>query len=418
VKPVAELALESWKSNNSASCKRGVRPRLAVLLSHPVQYYSPVLKALAEEIPIHVFYELGEKSTVFDKGFGVDVRWDTPLFEGYEYSYLPNWSFKPGADHFLGLISPGACSQILNWRPDAVLIYGWKYWTHLIVMRTLHRVGIPVLFRGDSTNLDVESAGLRYVARKRLLRWVYNHVDIALYVGSRNKEYFASAGLQNQQLVFAPHAVDNGLFARSLDRRSGLRQNLGIDDQDIAYLFVGKLEPRKAPDLLIEAFKRVDVAKTHLIVVGTGVMESWLRAQAGDRVHFVGFQNQSVMSHWYGASDVLVLPSSWGETWGLVINEAMASGLPIIASDKVGAAMDLVAHERNGYVFKSGDPASLADAMRRMITDNSRLEEMGKSSIEMIRSWSVGCQVAGIKTGLRIALNKRGRQCTVKQLTD
>ena len=415
---MVKLAVEGWKSNDSASCKRKIRPRLAVLLTHPVQYYSPVFKALAEAMPIHVFYEVQEKYTVFDKGFGVDVRWDTPLFEGYEYSYLPNWSFKPGMDHFLGLISPGACSQILNWRPDAVLVYGWKYWTHLTVMRTLHRVGVPVLFRGDSTNLDVKSAGLRDAARQCCLRWVYKHVDIALYVGSRNKEYFESAGLQNQQLVFAPHAVDNDLFARSLDRRAGLRQNLGIADQDIVYLFVGKLEPRKAPDLLIEAFKRVDSAKTHLIVVGTGVMESWLRAQASERVHFVGFQNQSVMSHWYAASDVLVLPSSWGETWGLVINEAMASGLPIIASDKVGAAMDLVAHGRNGYVFKSGDPISLADAMRRMITDNNGLEEMGKRSIEMNRSWSVGCQVAGIKTGLRIALNKRGRQCSVKQLTD
>jgi glycosyltransferase involved in cell wall biosynthesis len=378
-----------------------------VLLSHPVQYYSPVFKALAEAMPIHVFYELQEKYTVFDKGFGVDVRWDTPLFEGYEYSYLPNWSFKPGTDHFMGLINPGASSQILNWRPDAVLVYGWKYWTHLTVMRTLQRVGIPVLFRGDSTNLDVESSGLRYTGRKCFLRWVYNHVDIALYVGSRNKEYFMAAGLQNQQLVFAPHAVDNGLFARSLDRRGGLRQKLGIADQDVVYLFVGKLEPRKAPDLLIEAFKGVDSVKTRLIVVGTGVMESWLRAQASDRVQFVGFQNQSAISHWYAASDVLVLPSSSGETWGLVINEAMASGLPIIASDKVGAAMDLVAHERNGYVFKSGDPVSLADAMRRMIADSSRLEEMGKRSIEMITNWSVGWQVAGIKTGLRIALNKR-----------
>src|SRR5262249_52629160 len=179
-----------------------------------------------------------------------------------------------------------------------------------------------------------------------------------------------------------------------------------------------KLEPRKAPALLLEAFKTIDNPKAHLIIVGTGVMESWLRAQAGDRVHFVGFQNQSLMPHWYAASDVLVLPSSWGETWGLVINEAMASGLPIVASDKVSAAADLVAHGRNGYVFKSGDLRSLADAMRSMMTGKDKLEEMGRTSIEMIRDWSIGGQVAGIKTGVGIALGtKANLRCTVHRLT-
>ena len=101
------MLLRSAKVSNLVSSKKGGAPRLAVLLSHPVQYYSPVFKALAKDISIHVFYELQEKSTVFDKGFGVDVRWDTPLFDGYEYSYLPNRSFKPGTDHFLGLINPG-----------------------------------------------------------------------------------------------------------------------------------------------------------------------------------------------------------------------------------------------------------------------------------------------------------------------
>src|SRR6187397_1364099 len=102
------MLLKSVKPSYLVPSKRGARPRLAVLLSHPVQYYSPVFKALAKDIAIHVFYELQEQSTVFDKGFGVDVRWDTPLFEGYEYSYLPNRSFKPGTDHFLGLVNPGA----------------------------------------------------------------------------------------------------------------------------------------------------------------------------------------------------------------------------------------------------------------------------------------------------------------------
>src|SRR5262249_15772272 len=156
---------------------------------------------------------------------------------------------------------PRAHSRILNSRPDAVLVYGWNYWTHLAVMRTLPRMGVPVLFRGDSTNLDLKGGGLRNTARQGFLKWVYKHVDIALYVGSRNKEYFVSAGLQDHQLVFAPHSIDNGLFARSLDRRVELRQSLGIADQDVVYLFVGKLEPRKAPHLLIEAFKRVDSAR-------------------------------------------------------------------------------------------------------------------------------------------------------------
>ena len=289
------------------------------------------------------------------------------------------------------------------------LIYGWKYWTHLVVMRTLHHAGIPILFRGDSTNLDVVSSGLHHAARKWLLRWIYGHVDVMLYVGSSNKEYFLSAGVQEQRLVFAPHAIDNALFARNLARRGELRRKFGIGDTDIAFLFAGKLELRKAPHLLLEAFKTIDDPKTHLIILGTGVLESALRAEAGERVHFVGFQNQSLMPHWYAASDVLVLPSSWGETWGLVLNEAMACGLPIIASDKVGAAADLVVHGQNGYVFKSGNLFSLAGAMHSILTDTHRLQDMGQSSLEIIQRWSVDDQVAGIKKGIQVASSNRAR---------
>lgn len=380
--------------------------RLAVLVTHPIQYFAPLFRRLAERsgLDLHVFYGWeGATRGAMDHGFGQVIQWDIPLLDGYCHTILNNESDDPGTHHFNGITSRETLPRIRAWRPDAVMIFGWNYRSHLDALRQLHG-SVPIFFRGDSTLLD-ERPGPRRLVRRAWLRWVYRRVDVALYVGTHNRDYFAAHGLGQSQLVWAPHSVDNDRFA---DRGGNLtreardwRKGLGIDDDATAVLFAGKLEAKKAPDLLLEAFLRHSrTAHDHLIFVGTGPMEGELRMRsAGEsNIHFLGFQNQSKMPLVYRLAEVFVLPSRGpGETWGLAVNESMASERPVIVSDRVGCAPDLVARGGSGLVVTAESVASLASALTGLMDNVSRRREMADAGRREIARWSLSEQAARIQ---------------------
>lgn len=348
---------------------------------------------------MHVFYGWeGAIHGALDHGFGRVVQWDIPLLDGYEHTFLPNESRDPGTHHFRGLVSPGVTQRLLAWRPDAVMIFGWNYRSHLEALWLLHKT-VPVFFRGDSTLLD-ERPGARRLARRAWLRWIYRHVDVALYVGTRNKEYFLAHGIPHSRLAWAPHSVDNDRFADHDGLLTGealaWRRGLGIADQDTALLFAGKLENKKAPDILLKAFQsRRGSDREHLIFVGTGPLERELRERASDtpNVHFLGFQNQSKMPLVYRLGDVFVLPSRGpGETWGLAINESMASGRPVIVSDRVGCAPDLVVNGGAGLVAKADSVEELAKAVTTLCASADARATMSAAGVKEIARWSLRAQ--------------------------
>ena len=382
-------------------------PRLAVVTTHPVQYYAPLFRQLAANglVEPHVFYGWtgAASGAALDRGFGTSFQWDVPLLEGYEHTFVPNVSDDPGTHRVGGIDGPGLVPAVEAWAPDAVLVYGWNYRSHLRALRAFHG-RVPVLFRGDSTLTD-EGDGLRARARTLVrrvaLRWVYRYVDLALYVGQRNRAYFRAHGLREDQLEWAPHSVENARFADdaegSYERAAAAwRAEIGVEPDDQAVVFAGKLEPKKAPGVLLDAYLQAfprpsapTSERVHLVFVGTGPLEEALRARAaGDpRVHFLGFQNQSRMPAAYRLGDVFVLPSRGpGETWGLAVNEAMACARPVVVADAVGCAPDLVDRE-NGAVVPSGDVPALAAALQRVLGGDTR--EMGKASARRIAAWSI-----------------------------
>ena len=241
------------------------------------------------------------------------------------------------------------------------------------------------------------------LARRLWLRWIYRKVDVALAVGSANRAYFRAHGLKERQIRWAPHSVDHAFFAdpdgRFAAEGAKWRKKLGIPIEASVLIFAGKLESQKAPGLLLAAFAALGRSGVHLVFGGTGPMEVGLRENAPANVHFVGFQNQSRMPVLYRLGDVLVLPSK-AETWGLVLNEAMACGLAVIASDKVGAAQDLIQRGRNGEVFPSGDCGALTAVLNQVLADPVRLQEMGRQSLGMIQDWSIPKQVDAIVAAL------------------
>jgi glycosyltransferase involved in cell wall biosynthesis len=371
--------------------------KLAIVTSHPIQYNAPLFRLLANDprIDIHVFYTWDQAvgSTKYDPDFGRDIAWDIPLLEGYAFTAVKNIAADPGTHHFKGLVNPDLHRLIGAWQPDAILVFGWSFRSHLNCLRHFHGK-IPVLFRGDSTLLD-ERPGIKKMLRRIFLRWVYRHIDYALYTGRLNREYFLRHGLASDRLVLAPHAVDNERFEGPDEdyrrQAAGWREMLGIAPDDLVLLFAGKLEPKKNPFFLLEIARRIDNPRLKIVLVGNGVLEQPLKEAAlgDDRIVFLEFQNQSRMPVVYRLGDIFVLPSRGpGETWGLGANEAMASGSALILSDKTGGAVDLIPDGRNGLIVGVEEWDKAAGLVKGLLADRTRLQQMKQASRELVNNFS------------------------------
>ncbi len=375
--------------------------KLAIIITHPIQYYAPVFRLLHARrvLEIKVFYTWGEESIKkFDPGFDQTIAWDIPLLEGYPYEWVKNTASDKGSHHFRGIINPGLIARIRLWNPDALLIYGWAYQSHLEAIHYFKNK-MPIFFRGDSTLLN-QPPGIKKWLKYLFLTWVYEQVDQALFVGTNNKAYFRYYGMKQEQLSFVPHAIENERFSenRSAEATS-LRQSLNIADQEILILYAGKFNARKNVTLLLNAFLALNSSATHLLLAGSGSCGEQLRAQAkesglANQIHFMDFQNQSDMPVIYQASDLFCLPSV-EETWGLAINEAMACATAVLAADRVGCAIDLIEEGFNGFVFETGSLASLTAHLKDLIRmGRPGLKEMGRHSKKIIDHWTFLTQVA------------------------
>jgi glycosyltransferase involved in cell wall biosynthesis len=367
---------------------------LAIITSHPIQYNAPLFELLSKRgrISLKVFYTWGQtEQKVEDPAFGHVRSWDIPLLKGYEHTFVKNVSDQPGSHHFKGIVNPTLIREVCEWNPDVILIYGWAFSSHLKTMR--HFKGKKkILFRGDSTVLN-STTGIKNTLRKLFLRWVYSHVDAALYVGQNNKQYFLQAGMMEQQLVFAPHAVDNERFKDEHHEYVRLakfnRSSNNIADDCIVLLYAGKFQEIKNLDALITAFKEVNNQQIRLVLVGNGPDENKLRERAeGDtRIVFLGFKNQSEMPWVYRMADIYVLPSR-SETWGLSVNEAMASSRGALISRQCGCAVDLVEEGVTGYLFDYNNTQELIQKLSVVASDKEALRKIGAAAAEKIKDWN------------------------------
>jgi glycosyltransferase involved in cell wall biosynthesis len=356
--------------------------RLAIICSHPIQYYAPLFQLMAEKHEIKVFYASRSKHRLHDLGFNVNVAWDIPLLEGYEYEF----------SHCI--------SNIKAYNATAILIYGWAFLSHLRILSYFHK-RVPLYFRGDSTLIDQASKG-KAMIKSLWLKYVYRHIDFAFYVGKNNKTYFEQYGLSADQLIYVPHAVDNERFAAPRQSEAiRIRRNFGIEEDELLLLFTGKFILKKGPQLLLKAFVALNYPGVHLLFVGSGVLELSIKASAASslnnqNIHFLPFQNQQQMPAIYQSCDVFCLPSTGpGESWGLAINEAMAAGKPILASKNAGATVDLV-NDANGAVFESGSTEDLTKKLEALLQCKRSLKTKGVISYQKIQSWSFQHQLKAI----------------------
>lgn len=374
------------------------RLRLAIVVSHPIQYYAPLYQRLAQrqDVELKVFFTWhAATAPVEDRGFRTPIAWDIPLIEGYPFELVPNRASDPGTHHFFGLYNPSLVPRVMAWCPDVVHITGWAWLSHLLALRSFRRHGIPVLFRGDSHLLDENAHGPRWWLKRAALRRVFSWPAGFLVVGAANRSYYQAFDVDSSLLYTCPHSIDVLRFAEPAnqfeDEAARWRLELGIAPEQCVLLFAGKFEHKKQPLELMRAVQALSHRDVVLVLVGGGELADEVNAlAAGDRARFrlLPFQNQSRMPVVYRLGDLFVLPSAFGETWGLAVNEALACGRPALVSDRVGCARDVV-DASCGRIFSLAEPEGLVRSLNEMLGDRNILRLMRVGALARARLFDV-----------------------------
>lgn len=387
--------------------------RLGVLATHPIQYHAPLFRELAQQLDLHVYFAHRQsKAGQAAAGFGVEFDWDVDLLGGYEHDFLTNRSAQPGTDSFGGCDTPEIREIIRREAFDAFLVTGWNTRSFWQAIMACWQTGTPLLIRGDSQLATPRSRG-KQLAKALLYRSFIPRFDGYLVVGERAREYYLHYGADPERMFFVPHFVDNEFFragAEAAQFGRPLRDALGYETDTTVLLFVGKFIPKKRPLDLVPAAQRLraDGHDVRLLYVGSGQLEEDLRAEvaaANVPTHFAGFKNQTELPAYYSAADLLVLPSDGGETWGLVVNEAMACGTPAIVSDAAGCTPDLITEGQTGATFPLGDVSALAEAFKRFspMLGTSRTRQALAQTME---TYSLDRAVEGTLDAVRAVSNR------------
>jgi glycosyltransferase involved in cell wall biosynthesis len=385
--------------------------RIAFVNTHPIQYFAPLYAYLNQtaEFAVTALYlsDFSIRGSV-DRAFGHPLKWDIDLLSGYDVRFVKGASVRNEPTGFFSIIAPQIWHEVNHGGFDALIVHGHTPAAALIAVAAARWAGLPVFTRGE-THLGLNRPSLKRLARKPLMRAFYRRLSGALAIGSANAAFYRAMGMPEDRIFSMPYTIDNVRFTEgsrlSEVQRKQVRAALGVTNDDPIVLYAGKLQARKHPDDVLRAAARLRDRglRFHVVMVGSGEMTAALVNLAGrfglDNVHFHGFANQSTLPEIYGASDVFVLPSE-NEPWGLVVNEAMCAGLPIVASAEIGCAADLIQAGVNGQTFATGDVEGLASALHLMFADAGTRRRMGLASSQIISRWSYAECASGLRTAL------------------
>jgi len=357
--------------------------RFTILVSHPIQYLIPLFQALAEkdDLDTEIWFnnDFGEKP-FFDPDFKTVIKWDIDLHDGYKSRLLKNISPSPSTRLF-GQINPGIVSLLFGRdRPQVMMIWGWNSITHLVTILLAKMLGVRLYLRAETT-IDYETRipVAKRVFKKFLLRQLFRMFDGFLYLGQQNLRFYKYMGIGDERLHFMPYCVNRFSSELSLRRLTSIRR----------FIFVGKLTYKKRPDIVLDAFellrRNYPEEGVELTIVGDGDMRDLVleKSKFDPAIHFHGFANQSELKSIYQKHDAAILPSDERETWGLVINEALANGLAVITSDRVGCREDLIKPGKNGEIFRYGDAAELAEYMMAMVDGKLSPDEIRETNRQL-----------------------------------
>lgn len=376
--------------------------RIGFLVSHPIQYYTPIFRELAKRCDLTVYF--AHRQTAEGQaaaGFGTAFEWDIDLLSGYRSHFLTNVAQRKSTDSFRGCNTPEIAEQITGGQFDAFVVPGWALLSYWQAVWASRRARVPVLVRGDSHLQGRRHAVLR-LAKAAAFPFMLRRFDGFLYVGQWNREYLQHYGVPPDRLFFSPHCVDNDAFeAGSRAHRQHVVAGDAGRQGNRRLLFVGKLMENKHPLDLVRAaaLLRNKGVAVEVAFAGAGLLADELERTAratGVPAHFYGFVNQSMMPATYASADAIILPSQ-AESWGLSVNEAMACGVPAIVSDRVGCGPDLIVPGKTGATFPCGDVPALAAAIETVLAFDART--CRESLADRMEIYSPGRAAEGIIEG-------------------
>lgn len=376
---------------------------VTVLAPHLVQYHAPIYRALSASVRVrlNVLYQdttgaVGRR----DDSMGADIHWNASLLDGYQHTFLKNWSPTKGAGAFFGRVNPGIVPRMLFGSSDAVLLQGYQSFTNIAAFMALVPRSTKVLFRGEATLK--EQFGIEEHIKRAMLKAVFALSDVVFYSVPANEEYFLHYGCPKHKLYPLPCAVDNDFFRQQRiahsNSRDEIRDHLGFSKTTTVLLLVGRMAPYKGHSQLLQAAAHATANGSDLGIIfpGDGPLRSELEDEAtsllGNRAKFVGFQSPETLSRYYVASDVLTICSNYDPS-PKVLNEALNFELPLIVSDCVGQIGDSARHQDNAIVFPTGDVGKLEDAVTQLASDEGLRRRMGARSLALADQYSLKADV-------------------------
>lgn len=381
--------------------------RLLVLESKPVPYRERI-------------YQLMEEN----KEWCVTFFFATTSVPGRAYEIL---KLKPYY-HFLPKSLIGRLRLLLTEvNPNNVdLLLSFGHWPPALLFAGLIAIfrKVPIVYWADTNNIKEQQRRILWRVLKRLVLKSYlKRVNALLSPGSVTTDFYCDTLGESKSTFWFPYVNDNTRIAAHAEeariKRDRLLHTMGIGIEQAIVLYVGRLVRKKGVDVLLEAFAHLTENLPHcsLLLVGDGPERKALQLQVvklglTESVKFLGSVPSDGLSQYYGLADIFVLPSR-DEPWGLVVNEAMACGLPVIVSENVGASRDLIVHGHNGYIVPDENIVLLAEFLELLIRDCALRNKMGERSRAMIQRWNYEEAYKSLCRALHFALrSERGLACT------
>jgi glycosyltransferase involved in cell wall biosynthesis len=389
------------------------RYRVLAVAAHPVQYMAPIFRRMAVHtaLDLHVAYcSLRGAEAGHDPEFGASIQWDIPLLDGYSWSVVPNRGSRD--ESFFGLRNPGLWKLIRSGNYDVILCFtGYLNATFWIACLAAKYSKTAFLFGSDATTLTPrDGRAWKSILKKIFWPRLFRLADQVIVPSSGAYDLMLSLGLPEERVTLTPYTVDNDWWiqrAAQVDRIA-VRAGWGASPSGAVLLFCAKLQPWKRPLDLLHAFAKSRLSDGLLVFAGEGPLRAELQSEAAalgvaERVRFLGFVNQSQLPAIYVAADLMVLPSEY-EPFAVVINEAICCGCAVVASDRVGAARDLVMPVAPHFVFPCGDVDALARILKGAFADRLRLQSIAHAALTHIQTWSPESNIAATIDAIRISV--------------
>lgn len=310
----------------------------------------------------------------------------------FNYKILPKITLYLGKETFYH-INPTIIREIYNGKFDVIISAGYSSFTNQIAFLVAKLLNIPfILWSGSTEN---EHSLLRIISLP-FVKYIVRHSDSFIAYGTGAKKYLTRLGAVEEKIFISFNSVDINFFENiTLDlnlNKNKLKEKFGLNHNFIV-LYAGQLIERKGIKYLLKAHKKLNnIHDVGLVIVGNGNQKSelveWIKINKVNYVHIFDFVQKDTIPYFYAVADIFVLPST-EEVWGLVLNEAMACGLPVVSTNKVGASVDLIQNGINGFVVEPKNEAQLCESINKIIMDPILMNRMGTFSKNIIKDFTI-----------------------------